>query len=71
MQNKLPPTERIQENTKRERRLQSICPTNLPESFLLESILAEWCELCASKKDPESKRLVGDNPETNPIIINP
>ena len=38
---KLPPTRRIQESSKRERRLQSIWPTNLPESFSLESILAE------------------------------
>ena len=38
---KLPPTRRIQESSKRERRLQSIRPTNLPESFSLEPILAE------------------------------
>jgi len=41
--NKLPPTGRIQERSKGERRLQSICPPNLPESFLLESIFEERC----------------------------
>ena len=40
--NRLSPT-RIQETSKRERRLQSTCPTNLPESFSLESILTAWC----------------------------
>ena len=40
--NKLPPTGKIQERSKGERRLQSIHPTNLPESSSLESILAEW-----------------------------
>ena len=40
--NKLPPTGRIQKRSEGERRWQSICPTNLPESFLLKSILAEW-----------------------------
>ena len=39
--NKLPPTGRIQKRSG-ERRWQSICRTNLPESFLLKSILAEW-----------------------------
>ena len=39
--NKLPPTRRIQERSKGERRCQFICPTNLPESFSLESFLAE------------------------------
>ena len=38
---RLPPTGRIWERSKGERRHQSICPTNIPES-LLESILAEW-----------------------------
>ena len=41
--NKLPLTGRIQERSKGERRLQPICPTKLPESFSLESILADWC----------------------------
>ena len=41
---KRPPTRRIQENQKEtEDRCQSICPTNLPESFLLESIVVEQC----------------------------
>ena len=37
---KLPPTGRIWEKSKGERRHQPICPTNVPES-LLESVLAE------------------------------
>ena len=41
--NKLPPTGKIRERSKGERRHQSICPANLPESFTLESILAGWC----------------------------
>ena len=41
--NKLPPTRRIWERSKGERKHQSICPTNLPESLSLECILAEWC----------------------------
>jgi len=39
--NKLPPVGRIQERSKGEKRHQSICPIHLPESSLLESILAE------------------------------
>ena len=41
--NKLPPTRRIWERSKGERRHQPICPTNLPGFFSLESILAEPC----------------------------
>ena len=41
--NKLTPNGRFQERSKGERRLQSIYPTNLPESFLLASMLAEQC----------------------------
>ena len=44
MQNKLPTTRNIWERSKGERRPQSICPTNLPESFWLESSLAEQFE---------------------------
>ena len=40
---KPPPTRRIQERSKGERRLQSICPADLPEPFPLESILAKLC----------------------------
>ena len=40
---KLPPTRRIRERSKGERRHQPICPTNLPGPFSLESILAEQC----------------------------
>ena len=39
--NKLPPMGRIRERSKGEKRHQSICPANLPESFSLESIMAE------------------------------
>ena len=41
--NNLTLSRRLWERSKRERRWQSICPTNLPESFSLESILSEWC----------------------------
>ena len=41
--NKLPPTRRIQERSKGERRCQSKCPTNLLESFLPESVLTKQC----------------------------
>ena len=34
---------KIWKRSKGKKRLQSICPTNLPESFSLESILSEWC----------------------------
>ena len=40
--NKPPPTRRIRERSKGERRRQCTCPTSLPESSSLESILAEW-----------------------------
>ena len=39
--NKLPPTRRIQERSKGEKRLQSICSNNLPDSSSLQSILAK------------------------------
>ena len=41
--NKPPPTGRIQERSKGDRRHQSACPTNLPETFWLDSIVPEWC----------------------------
>ena len=41
--NKISPARRIQERSKGERRCQSICPTNLSESSLLEIILTEQC----------------------------
>lgn len=56
-----------QEMSKGERRLQSLCPTNFPESSSLESILAEWWTRL--RKDPELKWLATYNPETNPITI--
>ena len=57
--NKLPPTGRIQERSKGERRCQAICLTNFPES-LLESILAK-----------ESEWLARGSLETNTITIKP
>ena len=39
--NKPPPTRRIRERSKGERRRQPICPTDFPESFSVESILVE------------------------------
>ena len=68
--NKLPPSRRIRERSKGERRRQSICPTNLPEFFLLESILAERC-VHHQEGLPEWERLARDNLETNPIPIKP
>ena len=59
----------IQERSKGERKCQSICSTNLPESFLLESILAAWCG--TTRKDPESEWLARDHLKTNPITIKP
>ena len=67
--NKLPPTRRIRERSKGERRLHVIRPTNLPESFSLKSILAEWC-MC-HQEGPWVKWLARDNQETNPITIKP
>ena len=60
---------------KRERRLQSTCPTNLPEPFSLESILTShmesMCDTCVTRKDLESEWLARDNSETNWITIKP
>ena len=53
-------------HAKWEVKCQSICRSNLPESFLLESILTDVCTI---RKDPESEWLVRDNLETNPIMI--
>ena len=64
---KLPPTGRIWERSKGERRCQSTCPTNLPESSSLEFIST----MCTTRKEPESEWLGRDNPETNPITIKP
>ena len=61
--NKLPPSGRIQERSKEERSCQNICPTNLPESFSLESILVEqW--VCHQEE-------ARGNLETNSITIKP
>ena len=68
--NKLPPTGRIREGSKGERRHRSVCPTNLPESFSLWN--PSWLsDACATRKGSESERLARDNPETNPIPIKP
>ena len=67
--NKLPPTRRIREMSKGERRRQSVYPTNLPESFSLEFILAERC---ARHQEEPWVRVIGQRqPETNPITIKP
>ena len=67
--NKLPLTGRIRERSKAEKRCLSICPTNLPEFFLLHP---SWLSnACDTKKDPESEQLAKDNPETNLITIKP
>ena len=63
--NKSPPTGRIQERSEKH----AMCPTSLPESSLLASILAEWCG--ATRKDPESGWSARDSPETNPITTKP
>ena len=62
--NKPPPISRIWERSKG-------CHVSyhLPESFWLESILAEWC-WATRKEEPESEWLARDNLETNPITIN-
>ena len=41
--NRLPPTRSIQKRSKGERRHQSVCPTNLPESSFMASILPDRC----------------------------
>ena len=55
----------------RERRCLSICPTNLPESSFLESVLAEQCQVRTTSKDPESEWLARDSLETNLITPKP
>ena len=57
--NKPPPTRRIWERSKGERRHQSTCPANLPESSSLESILAERLHA-----PPERTLSQNDWPET-------
>ena len=65
--NKLPPTRRIREGSKGERRHQSLCPTNLSESFSLESLLAELC--AQYQKGPWVRMVSQRNPEINLITI--
>ena len=65
--NKLPPSERIQERSKGERTCQFICPTNLPESSSLESILAEQCTVPPGRT--LSQWLAREKLETTPITI--
>ena len=64
--NRLPPTERIWERLKGERRCQSICPSRI----LLAGIHFGWNE-CVTRKDPESQWLARDEPEANPSPIKP
>ena len=67
--NKLPPKGRIQERSKREKRRQSICPVNLLESSLLESILTK--RHLHHKEGHESEWWARHSLETNPITIKP
>ena len=67
--NKLPRTGRIQDRSKGERRLQSICSNNLPESSSLQSILAKWYVHHQERTLSQNDWL--QNPETNPITIKP
>ena len=63
--NKPPPTRRIWERSKGD----TMCPTTSqnPSRWHLS-----WLNsACTTRKDPESERLAGDNPETNPITIKP
>ena len=46
-----------------QRKHQSLCPTNFPESSSLESILTEQC--LYQQEGPESEWLSRDNPENN------
>ena len=65
---KLPPTRRIWERPKGERRHQSECP---PRILLAEEEPLWLSDACATRKDPESEWLARDNPETHPITIKP
>ena len=66
--NKLPPTGRILERSKRERRLQPTCPTNLPESFYWNP---SWLSNpCATRKDSESECLARDNWKLTKLPLN-
>ena len=69
MWNKLPTSRRIQERSKAKRRRQSICPTNLPESSSLESIMTEWCP--HHQEGPWVRGIDQKQPETNPVTIKP
>ena len=67
--NKPPPTGRIQERSNGDRRHQSACPTNLPETFWLDSIVPEWC--ACHQKGPWVRMIGQRQPETNLITITP
>ena len=60
--NKLLPTRKFWERSKGERRCQATCLTNFPDSFLLESILAEWC---ASHQEGPWTRMTGQRQPRN------
>ena len=67
--NELPPTGRIWERSRGERRRQSTRPANLPES---SSLPPSWLsDACTTRKDPESERLARDRPQTHPFTTNP
>ena len=63
--NKLPPTGRIHERSKRDTR----CPTTSqnPSHWYPSWLSKMW----TTKKDSESEWLTKDNPETNPITMKP
>ena len=63
--NKLPPTRRVQERSKRDTTCQitSQNPSCWHPSWL--------SKVCATRKDSESEWLAKDNPEANPITIKP
>ena len=66
----------IQGRPNRGRRRQSLCPTNFPEFFSLESILVERC-VCHQEGSwvrpnmGQARWLARDNPETNPVTMKP
>ena len=69
MWNKLPASRRIQERSKGERRRQSLCPTNFPESSSLESLTAEWRP--RHQEGPWVRGIDQKQPETHPVTVKP
>ena len=63
--NKPPPSRRVQERSKGD----TTCPTTSQNPSLCHP---SWLnKACTTRKDSESEWLAKDNPETNPITINP